>query len=133
MITGFPSKTSNSHIKIYKETLKSQEWLNDKHISAAQCLLQCKEAASRYEWSRGSDIAVGHNCEFVQCLNLAHNHWIMVSTVGCVSGVVNVLDSLQLGLSMSVKRTIANLRHTDKHKKNNFSKQTKIVVQEACK
>ena len=43
MITGFPSKTSNSHIKIYKETLKSQEWLNDKHISAAQCLLHVKK------------------------------------------------------------------------------------------
>ena len=57
---------------------------------------------------------VHHSSEFVQCLNLANNHWITVSTVGCVPGVVNVYDSLHLGLSSSLKRTIANLLHTSK-------------------
>ena len=65
---------------------------------------------------------VHHNREFIQILNLANNHWITVSTVGCVPGVVNVYDSLQLGLSTSVKRTIANLLHTNK---------PTIVVQQA--
>ena len=53
---------------------------------------------------------VHHNHEFIQVLNLANNHWITVSTVGCVPGVVNV------------KRTIANLLHTNK---------STIVVQQA--
>lgn len=101
-----------------RETLKSQEWLNDNHISAAQYLLKKQhpdmsglqppilQCTQTFE--------VHHNREFIQCLNLANNHWIMVSTVGCVPGVVNVYDSLRLGLSTSVKRTIANLLHTNK-------------------
>ena len=54
------------------------------------------------------------NHEFVQCLPVSNNHWITISTVGCASGVVNVYDSLHLGLPVALKRTIANLLHTNK-------------------
>ena len=101
-----------------RETLNSQEWLNNNHISAAQYLLKKQHPEMSglqpptLQYTQTFD--VHHNSEFVQCLNLANNHWITVSTVGCVPGVVNVYDSLHLGLSSSLKRTIANLLHTSK-------------------
>ena len=35
-----------------------------------------------------------HSGEFVQIINVSNNHWCVVSTVGCDSGVVNVYDSM---------------------------------------
>ena len=101
-----------------KETLMTKEWLNDNHISAAQSLLKQQHPdvsgiqPSTLQYTQMFDIH--SNREFVQCLNLADNHWTTVSTVGCVPGVVNVYDSLNYGLTTSIKRTIANLVHTDK-------------------
>ena len=101
-----------------KETLMTKEWLNDNHISAAQSLLKQQHPdvsglqPSTLQYTQMFD--VHSNREFVQCLNLADNHWTTVSTVGCVPGVVNVYDSLNYGLTTSIKRTIANLVHTDK-------------------
>ena len=54
------------------------------------------------------------NREFVQCLNVSNNHWITISTVSFVPGVVNVYNSLHLGLTTSLKKTVANLLHTNK-------------------
>ena len=101
-----------------KETLMTKEWLNDNHISAAQSLLKQQHPdvsglqPSTLQYTQMFD--VHSNREFVQCLNLADNHWTTVSTVGCVPGVVNVYDSLNYGLTTSIERTIANLVHTDK-------------------
>ena len=47
---------------------------------------------------------VYHNHEFVQCLNVFNNHWITISTVGCVPLVVNVYDSLHVELTTSLKK-----------------------------
>ena len=96
----------------------TNEWLNDNHISAAQYLLKQQHPDVSgleppiLQYTQTFDVHGSR--EFVQCLNLANNHWIMVSTVGCVPGVVNLYDSLNLGLSTSIKRTIASLVHTDK-------------------
>ena len=85
---------------------------------AAQCLLKQQHPdmsglqPSTLQYIQMFDVHGSR--EFVQCLNLSNNHWIMVSTVGCVPGVVNVYDSLTFGLSTSIKRTIASLVHTDK-------------------
>ena len=113
-------------IRLTHQTLMTQEWLNGNHISAAQCLLKKQHPdisglqPSTLQYTQTFD--VHRNTDFVQCLNLANNYWIMVSTIGCVPGVVNVYDNLNLGLSASVKRSIANLVHTDK---------PTIVVQQA--
>ena len=44
---------------------------------------------------------------------MSHNHWITISTVGCVPGLVNVYDSLHLRLPTSLKCIIADLLHTN--------------------
>ena len=31
--------------------------------------------------------------EFVQILNLANSHWVIISTIGCEAGTVNMYDS----------------------------------------
>ena len=49
------------------------------------------------------------DCEFVQILNLSNNHWITISTIGCETGSVNVFDSLNMFLSLAVKRLIADI------------------------
>ena len=48
----------------------------------------------------------------MQCLNVRNNHWITVSTVWCTPGVVRVYDSLRMGLSSSLKKTIADVLQT---------------------
>ena len=120
-----PSKSEpNKHwvsinsIRLTNEDKMTKEWLNDNHISAAQSLLKQQHPdvsglqPSTLQYTQMFD--VHSNREFVQCLNLADNHWTTVSTVGCVPGVVNVYDSLNYGLTTSIERTIANLVHTDK-------------------
>ena len=101
-----------------KEISKSQEWLNDNHISAAQYLLKKQHPEMSglqpptLQYTQTFDVQ--HNSEFVQSLNLANNHWITVSTVGCVPRVVNVYGRLHLGISTSLKPTIADILHTSK-------------------
>ena len=31
---------------------------------------------------------------FIQILNIDNNHWVCVSSIGCLSGHVNLMDSL---------------------------------------
>ena len=50
--------------------------------------------------------------EFVQILNLGGNHWITISTVGCMPAHVQVFDSMHMELTSSVKKTIADLLQT---------------------
>ena len=47
--------------------------------------------------------------EFVQIVNIGHNHWITLSTIGCQPGHINVYDSLHMTLSSDVKELIADL------------------------
>ena len=89
-----------------RETLNSQEWLNDNHISAAQYLLKKQHPEMSglqppmLQYTQTFDVR--HNSEFVQCLNLANSHWIMVSTAGCVPGVVNVYDSCYVSTNVTL-------------------------------
>ena len=81
--------------------------MNDNHITVAQYLLKKQHPEIKglqpptLQYTQTFD--VHHNHEFVQCLNLANNHWIMVSTIGCVPGVINVYDSLHLRLLTSLR------------------------------
>ena len=47
--------------------------------------------------------------EFVQIIHIRHNHWCVVSTVDCDSGVVNVYDSLYKSVSTITIRLIASI------------------------
>ena len=47
--------------------------------------------------------------EFVQVLNIAGNHWITISTIGCKASTVNVYDSMHGNLSTSAQRLVAHL------------------------
>ena len=47
--------------------------------------------------------------EFDHFVNIGHNHWTTLSTVGCQPGHINVYDSLHMGLSCDVKELIADL------------------------
>ena len=50
-----------------------------------------------------------HSGEFVQIIHVRNNHWCVVSTVGCETGVVHVYDSLCKTLSKETVRLIASL------------------------
>ena len=50
-----------------------------------------------------------HSGEFVQIIHVKNNHWCVVSTVGCETGVVHVCDSLCKTLSKETVRLIASL------------------------
>ena len=52
-----------------------------------------------------------HSGEFVQIIHVRNNHWCVVSTVGCQSGVVHVYDSLYKTLSKETVFLIASMVH----------------------
>ena len=99
-----------------RRVLESEEWLSDKHIHAAQQLLKKQHpqiAGLQDTILQVTGVFDVHGSrEFVQCLNLGSSHWMVVSTLGCTSGVVRVYDSLHFSPSMSVKKTIARMIHT---------------------
>ena len=76
------------------------EWLTDEHIDGAQAML-----AKHFPYIGGLQavwVFISEGCqsvgmpkeEFVQILNIAGNHWIMVSNVGCPKDTITVYDSL---------------------------------------
>ena len=69
-----------------------------KHIHPAVDGLQ-----STYLFEPSGCLFIGTpNDPFVQILNLAGNHWICVSNVGCLAGHVNVFDSMYSGRTTKV-------------------------------
>ena len=114
-----------------RDVIATGEWLNDKHLHAAQYLLQ-----QQYPNISGlqdpilqvtnSFYVQGHR-EFVQCLHLRSSHWITVSTVGLSPNTVEVFDSMDLQLSHSIIEIIAGLLHTNK---NTFSLNYTAVQQQ---
>jgi len=101
-----------------RNVLESKDWLNDKHIHAAQQLLKKQHPQvaglqnTILQCTSTFDVQ-GRN-EFVQCLNLGGNHWITISTLKCPPAVVCVYDSLHYQLSPLVKKTVADLLQTEK-------------------
>ena len=77
--------------------LSHSGWLTDKIITAAQMLiLQHFPKVSGLQPPTLQKVFAFHvHCgEFVQIINISNNHWCVVSTVGCDSGVINVYGSL---------------------------------------
>ena len=92
---------------------RSHTWLNDRHMTAAQIILKCAHSnvvglqAPTLQCTRTFE--VHQEKQFVQILNLSKSHWIAISTLNCQLGTVHVYDSMQLGLSSSLKRIVADL------------------------
>ena len=97
---------------------RSHQWLNDRHIAAAQYLLKQQHPdvsglqPTVLQLTRTFDIH--RDCEFVQCLNVSSNHWITVSTIGCPPGFSNMYDSMHLKTTTSLKTIIADMMFFDK-------------------
>lgn len=97
-----------------KACLENGRWLNDRHISAAQTLLQ-----QQFPHICGlQSTLLGTNLRFsvmpsegVQILHCS-KHWICISTIGCSPGHVRVYDSLFSTLSSSAVRQVCNLLHS---------------------
>ena len=47
--------------------------------------------------------------EFVHVLSISGNHWIMISTLGCVLGLMNVYHGLHFKLSSTTKKPVSEL------------------------
>lgn len=81
----------------YGIILDSNEWLTCDIIQAAQVLLQevnmLIEGLQRPTLGpvRNFDIVTG---EFIQILHTGNNHWVCISSIGCLHGSVHLYDSL---------------------------------------
>ena len=88
-------------------------WLNDKVIAAAQMIMlqHFPSMAGLQPLALQRVFAFHVHCgAFVHIINVSNNHWCVVSTVGCDSGVVNVYDSLpKKRLPKKTVRLIASL------------------------
>ena len=75
------------------------QWLEDTHIDNVQALLSTSHPAvdglqpSCLFEASGCQFIGTPNGPFVQILNLAGNHWICLSNVGCNAGHINVFYS----------------------------------------
>ena len=87
-------------------------WLTDKIIAAAQMLMlqHFPHMAGLQPPTLQKVFALQvHSGEFVQIIHVRHNHWCVLSTVDCDSGVVNVYDSLYKSVSAITIRLIASM------------------------
>ena len=99
-----------------KVALTSGEWLNDRHINAAQNLLQ----QGSPEMSGFQNVllqcinsyVIQRDREFVQILQVNDNHWITISTVRCDPRHVKVYDTKHTELPLSTKSIIADMLQT---------------------
>ena len=94
--------------------LSRRGWLTDKIICAAQMpLLQFFPNMAGLQPPTLQKVFGfhAHSGEFVQIIHVRNNHWALVSTVGCQSGVVRVYDSLYKTLSKETEYLIANMIH----------------------
>ena len=96
--------------------LLSDEWLDD--LSCVQNMLQRKYPAvgglqpPLLAQKFAMEPQTG---EFVQVLNIASNHWITISTIGCKVSTVNVYDSMHGNLPTSAQRLVADLVQCQEH------------------
>ena len=104
----------NKHLLMLKSSL---EWLDDEIINASQQLLrkQYPSIGGFQSPLLAQTLAMKPqpSCEFVQILNASGNHWFTVSTIGCAANSINVYDSMNLQLSTSNEKLIADLMQSN--------------------
>ena len=87
-------------------------WLTDRIISTAEILLlqfHPNVAGLQPPVLQKVYAFQVHSGEFVQVVHVRNNHWCVVSTVGCESGVVHVYDSLYKTVSKDLVHLIATM------------------------
>ena len=97
-----------------RNILRSNKWLDDTLIDLGQRMLQ-----QQFQYIDGFQSVVlaekfaliPQLGEFIQVLNVANNHWIMISTVGCPPSTIDVYDSFHGTLSSRSKRLVADILH----------------------
>ena len=92
--------------------LSPRGWLTDNIVSAAQMLLlQFHPRTTGLQPPALQKVFAFHvhSGEFVQIVHVRNNHWCVVSTVGCDSGVICVYDSLYRSLSSDLAHLIASM------------------------
>ena len=107
-IGGFQS------VVLAENILRSNKWLDDTLIDLGQRMLQ-----QQFQYIGGFQSVVlaekfaliPQLGEFIQVLNVANNHWIMISTVGCPPSTIDVYDSLHGTLSSRSTRLVADILH----------------------
>ena len=75
--------------------LSTGKWLNTALVNAAQKLI--KEAfpeAQGLQDTRNVQTTSQQLGQFIQVMHISNNHWITVSTPNCLSGTVQVFNSL---------------------------------------
>lgn len=99
-----------------KNTVLENGWLTDNIVFAAEQLLYQQHPYISglqdpcLQLTRTFDVQGSR--EFIQCLNMSGNHWITISSVGCDADTIKVYDSMNLGLTSTLKTTVADLIHT---------------------
>ena len=93
------------------------EWLNDKHIQAAQLLIKSDSGLLKVDGLQ--DTVRAQNMSFkatkgemVQMLHSGGNHWLTVSNVSAEADTIRVYDSLGTSLPFDTKKQIACLLKT---------------------
>ena len=92
---------------------RSHKWLNDNHIAAAQLQLQRQHPRTLgleppvLQFTQTFSVHKGKL--FIQIINVSGNHWITMSTLVCLPRTTKVYDSLNLSLTTSLKRLVADL------------------------
>ena len=88
----------------YQLIMLPHSWLDDAIIHGAQVLLQ-----EINPFNKGFHFSVVSG-EFVQILHTGQNHWVCVSSVGCIPGTVTLFDSLYHDIiSQEVEDQVRNL------------------------
>ena len=99
-----------------KTILQGQQWLTDRHVSAAQMILlkqfpaidglQSPLLGQTSTWAK-------MKLNGVQILNENQNHWICVSTVDCPQGTINIYNSLYKTISKDTTKQVCALLHRE--------------------
>ena len=102
------------------KSLVGGDWLTDNVINAAQKLLKQSypHVGGLQITTKGEVLSFDiETAEFVQILNISGVHWIIISTIGCSPGDINIFDSLPtIDLPKRAKEQIAAIVCTSKRK-----------------
>ena len=99
-----------------KRILANGQWLNDKHISMAQNLIQNQFPKLNGLMSSLLQLSkpLPNSINALQVINTGRSHWVLISTIDCLQGEVRLYDPLYTSLSSETKTIIAQFMRTEK-------------------
>ena len=99
-----------------KRILANGQWLNDKHISMAQSLIQNQFPKLNGLMSSLLQLnkPLPNSTNALQVINTGRSHWVLISTINCLQGEVRLYNPLYTSLSSETKTIIAQLMCTEK-------------------